>query len=90
VRPVSQVAIPVKYMLTRRQNRIERPTNGLKSSAASVTPKLHPQSSWISSVKAFVKFPTNTGGLGSKQVEGGIILPLAVELPYGWGMGVMT
>jgi hypothetical protein len=38
----------------------------------------------------FVKFPTNTGGLGNKQVEGGIILPLAVELPYGWGMGIMT
>ena len=41
-------------------------------------------------VMPFVKFPTNTGGLGNKQVEGGIILPLAVELPYGWGMGVMT
>lgn len=41
-------------------------------------------------VMPFVKFPTNTGGLGNKQVEGGVILPLAVELPYGWGMGVMT
>lgn len=41
-------------------------------------------------VMPFVKFPTNTGGLGSKQVEGGVIFPLAVELPYGWGMGVMT
>ena len=41
-------------------------------------------------VMPFVKFPTNTGGLGNKQVEGGIIFPLAVELPYGWGMGVMT
>jgi hypothetical protein len=41
-------------------------------------------------VMPFVKFPTNTGGLGNKQVEGGIILPLAVELPYGWGMGIMT
>jgi hypothetical protein len=38
----------------------------------------------------FVKFPTNTGGLGNKQVEGGVIFPLAVELPYGWRMGVMT
>jgi len=38
----------------------------------------------------FAKFPTNTGGLGNKRVEGGIIFPLAVELPYGWGMGVMT
>ena len=34
------------------QNLIEMPTNGLKSSAASVTPKLHPQSNWISSVSA--------------------------------------
>jgi len=41
-------------------------------------------------VMPFVKFPTNTGGLGNKRVEGGIIFPLAVELPYGWGMGVMT
>ena len=38
----------------------------------------------------FVKFPTNTAGLGNKQVEGGIILPLAVALPHGWKMGVMT
>jgi hypothetical protein len=43
-----------------------------------------------SAVMPFVKFPTNTGGLGNKQVEGGIFLPLAVELPYGWGMGIMT
>jgi hypothetical protein len=41
-------------------------------------------------VMPFVKFPTNTGGLANKQVEGGVIFPLAVELPYGWGMGVMT
>lgn len=38
----------------------------------------------------FVKFPTNTGGLGNKQVEGGVILPLALELPHGWNMGLMT
>jgi hypothetical protein len=41
-------------------------------------------------IMPLVKFPTNTGGLGNKQVEGGVIFPLAVELPYGWGMGVMT
>lgn len=41
-------------------------------------------------IMPFVKWPTNTGGLGNKQVEGGVIFPLAVELPYGWGMGVMT
>jgi hypothetical protein len=38
----------------------------------------------------FVKFPTHTSGLGSPGIEGGLILPLAVELPAGWGMGVMT
>lgn len=41
-------------------------------------------------IMPFVKWPTNTGRLGNKQVEGGVILPLAVDLPYGWGMGVMT
>ena len=41
-------------------------------------------------IMPFVKFPTNTGGLGNKQVEGGVIFPLAVELPFGWGMGMMT
>lgn len=38
----------------------------------------------------FVKFPSNQDGLGNHAVEGGLILPLAVELPGGWGMGVMT
>ncbi len=38
----------------------------------------------------FVKFPTNQDGLGNNAVEGGVIFPLAVELPAGWGMGVMT
>lgn len=38
----------------------------------------------------FVKFPTNQDGLGNNSVEGGVIFPLAVELPAGWGMGVMT
>ncbi len=41
-------------------------------------------------IMPFVKFPTNTGGLSNKHVEGGMIFPFAAELPYGWGMGVMT
>lgn len=41
-------------------------------------------------VMPFVKFPTNQDDLGNDDVEGGIIIPLAVELPAGWGMGVMT
>lgn len=41
-------------------------------------------------VMPFVKFPTNQDGLGNNSVEGGVIVPLAVGLPAGWGMGVMT
>jgi hypothetical protein len=35
----------------------------------------------------FVKLPTNQDDLGNDAVEGGVIFPLAVELPFGWGMG---
>lgn len=38
----------------------------------------------------FVKIPTNSAQLGNTSVEGGLIVPLAVELPAGWGMGLMT
>jgi hypothetical protein len=38
----------------------------------------------------FVKLPTNQDDLGNNSVEGGVILPLAVELPRGFGMGLMT
>lgn len=38
----------------------------------------------------YVKLPTNQDNLGNNSVEGGLIVPLAVELPGGWGMGVMT
>lgn len=38
----------------------------------------------------FVKLPTNEDEIGNDAVEGGLIIPLAVELPGGWGMGVMT
>jgi len=41
-------------------------------------------------VMPFLKLPTNQNGLGNDSVEGGIILPLAVELPRGWGMGAMV
>jgi hypothetical protein len=41
-------------------------------------------------VMPFVTWPTNTNEFGNKKVEGGIIVPLAVELPWGFGMGVMT
>lgn len=38
----------------------------------------------------FVKFPTSQDGLGNNAIEGGLIIPLAVELPHGWSMGLMT
>jgi len=38
----------------------------------------------------FVKLPTNQDQLGNNSVEGGLIVPFGVELPGGWGMGLMT
>jgi hypothetical protein len=38
----------------------------------------------------FVKFPTSQDGLGNGAVEGGMIIPFAVDLPLGFGLGVMT
>ena len=38
-------------------------------------------------VMPFVRFPTETGGLGNHHVEGGLILPLAVSLPAGFEPG---
>ena len=40
-------------------------------------------------VMPFIKFPTAAAGLGNNSVEGGLILPLAVELPRGWSLGTM-
>lgn len=41
-------------------------------------------------VMPFVKLPTNQDDLGNNSVEGGVIVPLAVQLPYDWSMGLMT
>lgn len=41
-------------------------------------------------VMPFIKYPTNTDDLGNDDVEGGIIIPLAVSLPKEWNMGIMT
>ncbi len=38
----------------------------------------------------FVRFPGGTGGDGVRQVEGGIILPLASQLPAGFDIGTMA
>lgn len=36
----------------------------------------------------FLKLPTNQDGLGNRYVEGGLGLPLAIELPWEWWLGV--
>jgi len=41
-------------------------------------------------VLPYVHLPTSRTGLGSSRVEGGLILPLAVELPGGWDLGLQV
>ncbi len=41
-------------------------------------------------IMPFLKLPTNQDGLGNHAVEGGVIFPIAVELPADWSMGLMT
>ncbi len=38
----------------------------------------------------FIQLPTGTGDLTNNHVEGGLIIPLAVELMEGWGLGMMA
>jgi hypothetical protein len=38
----------------------------------------------------YVRLPTSQVGIGSRGVEGGLVLPLAVELPRGFYLGVTT
>ncbi len=38
----------------------------------------------------FVKLPLEQGDTGNHSVEAGLILPLAIELPAGFGLGLMT
>jgi hypothetical protein len=42
------------------------------------------------SVMPFVKLPTNQRGLGNDAVEGGVILPFAMDLPAEWGLGAQV
>jgi hypothetical protein len=39
-------------------------------------------------IEPFVKLPTNQDHLGNNSVEGGLIVPLAFELPHEWWLGV--
>ena len=41
-------------------------------------------------VMPFISLPTSSAQLGGDSVQGGVILPLAVELPGGWSLGLMT
>lgn len=41
-------------------------------------------------IMPFVKIPTHAPGFGPDSVEGGIIVPFALELPAGWGLGIMA
>ena len=40
-------------------------------------------------IMPFVKLPTGTGGLSNGHVEGGLILPLATDLPNDFSLGAM-
>jgi hypothetical protein len=41
-------------------------------------------------VMPYFKVPTNADDLGNDAWEGGVILPLAVALPHGFGLGLMS
>lgn len=40
-------------------------------------------------IMPFIKLPTGTGGLSNDHVEGGLILPIAVDLPGDFAFGAM-
>ncbi len=41
-------------------------------------------------IMPFIKWPTAQHRAGNDRIEGGLIFPLAVSLPGGWDMGLMT
>jgi hypothetical protein len=41
-------------------------------------------------VMPYIKFPTSQDEIGNESIEAGLIVPMAVELPGGLGMGLMT
>lgn len=40
-------------------------------------------------IMPFVKIPTAADSLGNGDIEGGVIVPFAMDLPGGWGLGLM-
>jgi hypothetical protein len=41
-------------------------------------------------IMPFIKWPLSKSDVRNGKTEGGVIVPLAVELPAGWSMGVMS
>lgn len=41
-------------------------------------------------IMPYVKWPTSQDNLGNRAIEGGVILPVAFELPYGFSAAAMT
>lgn len=41
-------------------------------------------------IMPYVKLPLSKSALRNGKTEGGVIVPMSVELPGGWGMGLMT
>ena len=41
-------------------------------------------------IMPFVKWPLSASDLRNGEIEGGLIIPFAMELPGGWGLGAMT
>jgi hypothetical protein len=44
---------------------------------------------WAMAVMPWIQLPVGEDELSSDHVEGGLIIPLATELPGGWSLGVM-
>jgi hypothetical protein len=40
-------------------------------------------------VMPWIKLPTNTGNIGNRFIEAGVILPFAIALPNEWDLGMM-
>lgn len=41
-------------------------------------------------IMPFLTFPTGADGLGSEEVEGGVIIPFGMDLPGGFALGLMA
>ena len=52
--------------------------------------EVHGDGTTVSAMSPFVKIPTDQASFADNVVKGGFIFPLAVGLPAGWSMGVMT